>query len=105
MKGLMELFEASQLNLEEEYILDEAEDFSRQHLNAWLEHLDGDQARLVRSALEQPYHKSLARLTAENFLQNFPDTKGSIKVSQELARMEFKIVHFIHQNEIDKVSK
>lgn len=101
----MELFEASQLSLEEEYILDEAEDFSRQHLNVWLEHLDGDQARLVQNTLEQPYHKSLARLTAKNFLHNFPEAKGWVKVSQELARMEFKRVHSIHQHEIYKVSK
>ncbi|KAF3451622.1 hypothetical protein FNV43_RR07717 [Rhamnella rubrinervis] len=49
--------------------------------------------------------QTLARLTAENFLHNFPNTNRRIKVSQELARMDFEIVHSIHQNEIDKVSR
>ncbi|XP_015886715.3 (3S,6E)-nerolidol synthase 1 [Ziziphus jujuba] len=104
MKGLMEMFEASQMNIEDEYILGEAENFSRHHLNALLERLVGDQARRIQNTLEHPCHKSLARLTARNFLHNFRVTKGWIKVAQDLARMDFKMVQSIHQNEIDKVS-
>jgi (3S,6E)-nerolidol synthase len=38
--GLMGLYEASQLSIEGEYILDEAGDLSRQYLTTWASCLD-----------------------------------------------------------------
>uniref|UniRef100_A0A2N9GEC0 Terpene synthase N-terminal domain-containing protein n=1 Tax=Fagus sylvatica TaxID=28930 RepID=A0A2N9GEC0_FAGSY len=59
--GLMELYEASHLNIEDEHILDEAKDFSRHFLEAKVKHLDHQRARLIVNTLEHPYHKSLPR--------------------------------------------
>uniref|UniRef100_A0A2N9FHJ4 Terpene synthase N-terminal domain-containing protein n=1 Tax=Fagus sylvatica TaxID=28930 RepID=A0A2N9FHJ4_FAGSY len=59
--GLMELYEASQVNIGDEHILDEAKDFSRHFLEAKVKHLDHQRARLIVNTLEHPYHKSLPR--------------------------------------------
>jgi hypothetical protein len=58
-KGLMGLYEASQLSIKGEYILDEAGDLSRQYLTTWASCLDHQQAILIIDTLEHSYHKSL----------------------------------------------
>ena len=110
MEGLMAMFEASQISLEGEHILEEAEEFSRHHLNAWSNSYLEDDIRArtnVRNTLEQPYHKSLSRLTATNFLKSFEGTYEEhwMSVLQEVAREDFKIVQSIHKKEIAKIFK
>ncbi|KAF8409453.1 hypothetical protein HHK36_005529 [Tetracentron sinense] len=65
--GMMVLYEASHLAVEGENILDEANDFARQHLNASMMRLfDQDLARILGNTLDNPYHKSLARTIGSN---------------------------------------
>ncbi|XP_062162280.1 (3S,6E)-nerolidol synthase 1-like isoform X2 [Alnus glutinosa] len=62
INGLMALYEASQLSIEGEDILDEAANFSELLLNARVRHLDDDnQVSAVGRTLRHPYHKSLSR--------------------------------------------
>ncbi|GMY37119.1 (3S,6E)-nerolidol synthase 1-like [Fagus crenata] len=67
INGLMSLYEASQLGIEDEYTLVEAADFSQRLLNDRVRHLDYNQAKVVGNTLTHPYHKSLARFMAKNF--------------------------------------
>ncbi|XP_034698596.1 (3S,6E)-nerolidol synthase 1-like isoform X4 [Vitis riparia] len=60
IRGLMGLYEASQLSIGED-ILEEAGNFSSLLLNACLQHFDHHQAAVVKNTLEHPHHKSLAR--------------------------------------------
>ncbi len=102
----MALYEASQLSIEGEDILDEAENFSELLLNARVRHLDDDnQVRAVGSTLRHPYHKSLSRFMVKNFLGNFEETNGWLKDLQQLAKMDFNMVQSMHQKEIVQVSK
>lgn len=103
--GLMELYEASQVNIEDEHILDEAKDFSRHFLEAKVKHLDHQRARLIVNTLEHPYHKSLPRFLAKGFLDDFEGTEDWIKHLQDLAKMDFKMVQSIHQQEILQIFK
>lgn len=103
----MGLFEASQLCIEGESILDEAGCFCEQLLNAWLiRHLDHDyQASVVGNTLGNPYHKSLARFMAKKFLGNFTGTNGWLNDLHHLAKIDFNMVQSIHQKEIVQISK
>ena len=82
----MELYEASQLGINGEDILDEAREFSSQTLKKWgtaeVDHFSG---KAIRNTLDQPYHKSLSRLTARKSLTNFQGTNGWINNLQELS--------------------
>lgn len=107
-EGLMQLFEASQLSLREEHILEEAEDFSRYHLTAWLNRLENDGARTtICKTLEQPYHKSLARVTARIIdLKSLQGVEEHwVKVLEQVAEADFRIVRSIHQKEIVMISR
>eukprot|EP00261_Vitis_vinifera_P015409 XP_003635413.1 PREDICTED: (3S,6E)-nerolidol synthase 1 [Vitis vinifera] len=105
IKGLMGLYEASQLCIKGEDTLEEIGNFSSQLLNAWNTHNDHSQARIVRNTLGHPHHKSLAKFMAKSFLSDFQGTDGWVNVFRELAKMDFNVVKSIHQKEMLQVSK
>jgi (3S)-linalool synthase len=98
VKGLMALYEASQLSMESEDILDEAGEFSAKLLNH-------HESEIVANTLKHPYHKSLARFMVKNFLNNIDIRNENIKVFSELANIDCEIVRSIHQKEILQISK
>ncbi|CBI33220.3 unnamed protein product, partial [Vitis vinifera] len=104
IRGLMGLYEASQLSIGED-ILEEAGNFSSLLLNACLQHLDHHQAAVVKNTLEHPHHKSLARFMTKNFLTDFQGTNGWINALQELAKIDFNMVKSVHQKEMLQISK
>ncbi|RVW86364.1 (3S,6E)-nerolidol synthase 1, chloroplastic [Vitis vinifera] len=104
IRGLMGLYEASQLSIGED-ILEEAGNFSSLLLNACLQHLDRHQAAVVKNTLEHPHHKSLARFMTKNFLTDFQGTNGWINALQELANIDFNMVKSVHQKEMLQISK
>ncbi|NP_001306121.1 linalool/nerolidol synthase [Solanum lycopersicum] len=104
VNGLIGLYEASQLGVEGEYILDEIAKFSGDHLNACL--VNSDEARIIKETLKYPYHKSLSRWKAKSFINNFKGINGWGKSTlQELANMDYSITKEIHQHELIQVSR
>ncbi|KAH0721426.1 hypothetical protein KY284_006456, partial [Solanum tuberosum] len=106
VNGLIGLYEASQLGVEGEYILEEIANFSVNHLNACLANNDScDEARIIKETLKYPYHKSLANCKAKSFINNFKGINGWGKSTlQELANIEYSITQEIHQHELAQVS-
>lgn len=107
VNGLIGLYEASQLGVEGEHILDEVANFSSEHLNAYLAHNDScDQARIIKETLKYPYHKSLASYKAKSFINNFKGINGwGRSTLQELANIDYSITKEIHQHELAQVSR
>ncbi|RVW58724.1 putative terpene synthase 13 [Vitis vinifera] len=71
IKGLMGLYEASQLCIKGEDILEEIGNFSSQLLNAWNTHNDHSQARIVRNTLGHPHHRAWQGSWPKAFLAIF----------------------------------
>lgn len=105
IRGMMSLYEASQLGIEGEDILDEAGDFARKYLNAAMTVVEPDIARVIGDTLEHPYHKSLARFKAKLYLKNLYGTYVWIGLLQELAKIDFNIVQSLHQRELLQITK
>ncbi|XP_044461235.1 (3S,6E)-nerolidol synthase 1-like isoform X2 [Mangifera indica] len=61
INGLLDLYEASQLCVQGEDVLDEARQFSSKLLNDSMTKLVDYQAEIVRNTLSYPYHRTLAR--------------------------------------------
>ncbi|XP_023737000.1 (3S,6E)-nerolidol synthase 1 isoform X2 [Lactuca sativa] len=98
IRGLMALYEASQLRIEGEIILDEAEKFSYQILQERMKFLDDEQATMVRRTLENPCHKTLPFCSLKNSIRDYNGT-----VLQELAELEFNLLQYVHQREINQI--
>ncbi|KAH9606239.1 hypothetical protein KSS87_022948, partial [Heliosperma pusillum] len=114
IKGLMSLFEASHLKLPGDYILDYAGDFSRNLLSNF-QNLEPSEASVIQNTLSLPYHKSLPRFTAMDFLQNFElsmkllhDYRGDGQWMEEvsnLARIHITRDQISIKHEIDEICR
>uniref|UniRef100_A0AAU7LL56 Linalool/nerolidol synthase n=1 Tax=Zanthoxylum ailanthoides TaxID=159071 RepID=A0AAU7LL56_9ROSI len=107
IRGLMGLYEASQLSIGGEDVLDEAREFSEKMLNEYMTHLDHYQALAVGNTLRHPFHKSLPGFRAKDvFVCNFQGENGwMLHVLKEIAINDFKMVQHLQQKEIVEVSK
>nr|P0CV95.1 RecName: Full=(3S,6E)-nerolidol synthase 2, chloroplastic/mitochondrial; Short=FaNES2; Flags: Precursor [Fragaria x ananassa] len=105
IKGLMSLYEASQLGTEGEDTLVEAEKFSGHLLKTSLSHLDHHHARIVGNTLRNPHHKSLASFMARNFFVTTQATNSWLNLLKDVAKTDFNMVRSLHQNEIVQISK
>ncbi|KAB1201255.1 (3S,6E)-nerolidol synthase 2, chloroplastic/mitochondrial [Morella rubra] len=106
INGLMALYEASQLSIEGEDILDEAGNFCKQLLKSLEKNLDDNQVSVVNHTLGHPHHKSLARFMAKKyFLSNPAGTNGWLNELQHLAKMDFNMVQSMHQAEVIQISE
>nr|GMD59532.1 (3S,6E)-nerolidol synthase 1-like [Ipomoea batatas] len=91
IRGLMALHEASHLSMEDEDILDEASIFTTHFLTEKLPHLEDRHALMVQNTMHYPYHKSLARFTAMNYLKNHDLKNDWEKRLADLAIMDFNL--------------
>ncbi|KAL0442869.1 UNVERIFIED_CONTAM: Tricyclene synthase 0e23, chloroplastic [Sesamum latifolium] len=104
IRGLVELYEAGQLSVEGEHILDEAASFSSHLLRECLPEMDNNLSRMITGKLRHPYHKTVARLTRKDFLQDFEGINGWGKTLRELAVMDLRKGQSVFQGELVQVS-
>ncbi|KAI3466605.1 hypothetical protein Pfo_023268 [Paulownia fortunei] len=105
IRGLLELYEATQVSFEGENIFDEAADFSSQLLHECLADMDYKLSNIVNMRLRHPYHKSITRLAEKNFLRDLGSMNGWRKTLGELVEMDFLMGQSIYQEEFLQVSK
>lgn len=104
INGMIDLFEASHLNLAGEDILDEAGKFSRKILKERMAQFDHE-AMFVRRTLDYPFHKNLPMFTARNFYGHLYSTNVWFGYMKEVAKMDFSLLQGLHHQEIVQVSK
>ncbi|KAJ7949839.1 Myrcene synthase, chloroplastic [Quillaja saponaria] len=105
--GMLSLYEASYLSLENETILDEARDFTLKHLKEFVsknKYGDNITSALVSHALELPLHWILQRLEARWFIGVYERFHSMNPVVLELAKLDFNIVQAIHQEDLKQAS-
>ncbi|XP_044461148.1 (3S,6E)-nerolidol synthase 1-like isoform X3 [Mangifera indica] len=106
VNGLMGLYEASHLSIHGEEVLDEAGDYCAKLLTEQVKNLDHFQAEIVENTLAHPFHRSPARLMANNlFLTEFPSENKWIHAFEDLAKIDFNLVQSLHQTEVAQISK
>ncbi|KAL8130133.1 hypothetical protein V2J09_019288 [Rumex salicifolius] len=97
IQGLMSLFEASQMSIQGEEILDEANAFTTQLL---LENLDDNKHNAaINTVLRLPYHKSLSKFTAMELLQCTDHKSESEGCLFELAKLDFDMAAISYRHE------
>ncbi|KAI9120449.1 hypothetical protein K1719_007482 [Acacia pycnantha] len=106
IKGMIDLYEASQLRMAGEDILDDAEQFSGKMLKEIISASHGvEKAEFVKSTLEQPFHKSLPIFTCRNLFHGTHGLNGWLNALQDLAKMNFNMLQSTYQKEILHTSK
>lgn len=108
IRALRGLYEAAQLSVEGEDILDEAANFSSKFLNEWLRNrnVDDDKAAAaIANTLRHPYHKSLAKFEAKNFLTEFKGHNSWESTLQELSCLDSFFAQSVHRADLSQISK
>ncbi|XP_047339143.1 (-)-alpha-terpineol synthase-like [Impatiens glandulifera] len=104
--GLLSLYEASFLVVEEESILDEARDFSIKHLKQNLKIINNSNlAMLVNHALEVPLHWAMQRFEARWFIDVYGKQEDVNITLLNFAKLDFNILQAIHQEELKHASR
>ena len=105
LKGMIELYEASQLRMTGEDILYEAEQFSGKKLKEISACICVDKAEFVRCTLEQPFHKSLPIFTSRNLFDGSHGMNGWVNALQDVAKLNFNMLQSTYQMEVLQTSK
>ncbi|KAG6472731.1 hypothetical protein ZIOFF_070208 [Zingiber officinale] len=103
MDGLMNLFEASNLNTGGELILYRANEFSSHHLRSYMASLGPEFAVTIEHVLETPSHMTLQRFQARKYLDS-DNFYHNLHV-RELGEMDFTMLQSLHQKELKEVTR
>ncbi|KAH1091898.1 hypothetical protein J1N35_019155 [Gossypium stocksii] len=106
-KGLLNLYEASYLSMEDESILETARHFAAKQLQQYLKQkkLDEYVRMLVEHALELPLHWRVSRLEARWFIDVYEKREKRNPILLELAKLDFNIVQAVYQDDLIYASK
>ncbi|KAJ7965054.1 Pinene synthase [Quillaja saponaria] len=106
IKGMLSLYEASYHSIEGESILDEVRDFTRKHLNEFVNrNKDDERSEIVSHALSLPLHWRMQRLEAWWFIDVYERRDNMNPVLLELAKLDFNMVQATHQDDLKDVSR
>ncbi|XP_056695622.1 valerianol synthase TPS8-like [Spinacia oleracea] len=100
-KGMLSLYEASHLRVNDENILDEALIFTTDFLNTIA--ASSEQARC---ALKQSLHRGIQRVLVRNFISFYEkDTESRNEKLLQLAKIEFNRLQLLHCQEMSQIQK
>ncbi|KAK6144054.1 hypothetical protein DH2020_020874 [Rehmannia glutinosa] len=108
IKGLLSLYEASNLSMEGEIILDAAKEFATQHLKQKLDQnniINENIAEEIAHVLELPLHFRMPRLESRWFIDVYEKRQDMNPVMLELAKLDFNIVQTMYQDELKELSR
>ncbi|KAF3438796.1 hypothetical protein FNV43_RR21561 [Rhamnella rubrinervis] len=106
VSGMLGLYEAAQLSVHGEEVLDEALDFTTTQLKAIAPSIKQyPLAAQVSRALRQKLRQGLPRLEAKHFIYIYQDTASHNKALLKLAKIDFNLLQSLHRKEISMVSR
>lgn len=101
VKGLTSLYEASQLCIHGDEIVEEAGNFSRHCLKAWAVQNDNQPSAIfVLNTLAHPHHRSVPQFMVPNYFGDKQWTNKWLNILQDVARTGFLKTQRLRQNEI-----
>lgn len=104
--GILSLYEASFLSMENEGIVDEAQNFATHHLKERLYHItDQSLALQVSHALDLSLHWTVQKLESKWFINVYENRHDKNLSLPELAKLDFNILQAIYQDEVKQLSR
>ncbi|GAB4850271.1 hypothetical protein Ancab_029567 [Ancistrocladus abbreviatus] len=103
--GLLSLYEAANLRIHGEDILDDALHFTISNLNPMVADLSLPIAKQILHALHRPLQKSLPRLEARWYISFCQENESQNKALSKFAKLDFNIVQKLHQMELSVLAR
>nr|WBW04277.1 terpene synthase [Ficus benjamina] len=105
VRGLLSLYEAAQLRVHGEVILDDALVFTTTHLESKASHLSSPLSDQVSHALKHPIRKSLQRREARLFLSINHQDASYCEVLLTFAKLDFNLLQKLYQKELADLTR
>ncbi|GER49577.1 geraniol synthase [Striga asiatica] len=103
-KGLLSLYEASHLGAKGETILEEAQKFSKTHLQSKNNSADDDNIS-TNETFELPRHLRMERLEARRYILEYSKQNSHDPTLLELATLDYTRVQAQHQSELSEITR
>ncbi|KAI4308591.1 hypothetical protein L6164_031647 [Bauhinia variegata] len=104
--ALLSLYEAAQYRVKGEELLDEALDFTQNHLVRSLKNqLCPSMEAQVKHSLNRPLHKGMTRLESRYYMSFYEEDPAHNKVLLTFAKLDFNILQKLHQKELGTITK
>uniref|UniRef100_A0A7N0REC0 Uncharacterized protein n=1 Tax=Kalanchoe fedtschenkoi TaxID=63787 RepID=A0A7N0REC0_KALFE len=104
LKGLLSLYEAAQLRVHREVILEQALDMSVSRLESIAPTLNPTLGAQVTSALKNPIHKNIHRIRARKYISTYQGDRSHDPILLRLAKLDFNWLQKLHQQELSQLS-
>lgn len=106
-KGMLSLYEAAQLRVHGEDILEEAIVFTKAHLPSLAKKTNPNLSKKIINALEMPFHKGMPRLETYKYISTYDDEEEDDEMLPLLkfAKVDFNQVQLLHQQEINQLTR
>ncbi|RDX75093.1 (-)-germacrene D synthase, partial [Mucuna pruriens] len=105
VQGMWSLFEAAQLRVRGEDILDEALDFTHTHLKSLTNQLSSPFAAQISHCLRKPLQKGVPRLEARRYISFYEEDPSHCKVLLTFAKLDFNMLQELHKKEVSSITK
>ncbi|MED6167492.1 hypothetical protein PIB30_003463 [Stylosanthes scabra] len=108
VQGMWKFYEATQLRIHGEDILEEALDFTCINLKSMMTNNNEMNPSLVsqiNQSLRQPLHKEVPRIEARRYLSLYEEDPSHSKVLLTFAKLDFNVLQKLHQKEIGIITK
>ncbi|XP_071693707.1 (E)-beta-farnesene synthase-like [Rutidosis leptorrhynchoides] len=106
--GMLALYEAACMRIEGEKVLDDALEFTKIHLAAFIpknQPADSLVITQIKQALKQPLRKRLQRLEAVRYIPIYQQQPNHNEVILKLAKLDFNFLQLMHKKELSQICK
>ncbi|KAK4718669.1 hypothetical protein R3W88_017007 [Solanum pinnatisectum] len=106
VQGLLSLYEASNLRVRDEEILEEALTFTTIHLESIVSNLSNNSLKVeVTEALKQPIRKTLPRVGARKYISIYENNDAHNHLLLKFAKLDFNVLQKLHQRELNELTR
>ncbi|QHN95851.1 hypothetical protein HN51_043784 [Arachis hypogaea] len=99
------LYEATQLRVHGENILEEAHNYTYTNLKSITNQLSQSLAEQTNRSLKQPLHKAVPRIGARSYMSFYEEDPSHSKFLLTFARLDFNLLQKLHQQELGNITK
>ena len=105
VRGILNLYEAANLRVHGESILEEALSFTKLNLKSLAMKSSPHLAKQIMNALDQPLNKCPPRLAARNYICFYEEEESRNETLLMFAKLDFNRVQLLHQQEISHIAR
>ncbi|XP_015936377.3 (-)-germacrene D synthase-like [Arachis duranensis] len=105
VEGMWSLYEAAQLRIHGEDILEEAHKFTYNKLKSITNQLSPSLAEQVNQSLVQPFHKAIPRIMARSYMSFYEKGSTHDEVLLKFAKLDFNMLQKWYQKEVGSAIK